>query len=280
MDTEKINVLLTAIDAGSLTAAAEKMDYTPSGISRSIASLENEIGFPLLLRNRKGVAPTKECREMLSSFRELLRAEKRCKQLSNEVGTAYFKYYPQLCRWISAFTRNYPGITVRIVEGRSSELSEMLENGELDFCIISKREHPCRWFPIKQDELVLRVPVEHPAANNTSVPLSFLETEPYIEIYPRQETDNSRLFKQEGIHPNTRYATYNDETAFAMVEAGLGVTLVNSLQISRENERIKTLSLSPRRWVEIGVALPDTDALSPAAKKFATFAMRNLDIIL
>lgn len=288
MDTEKVRVLLTAIELGSLTAAAEKLGYTPSGISRSVASLEEEMGFGLLLRSRNGVVPTKGCEQMLPAFRELLRSEEKCRQLSHEiqgletgeiaVGTAYFKYYPQLCGWISEFTKNYPGITVRIVEGRSSELSEMLEKGELDFCIISKREGLCRWFPIKQDELVARVPKDHPAAKRKSVLPSFFETEPYIEIYPKQETDNSRLFEKMGVKQNTRYATYNDETAFAMVEAGLGVTLVNSLQISEEKETLVTISLDPPCWVEIGIALPVAEAISPAAKKFAAFAMKDFNL--
>lgn len=285
MDTEKVRVLLTALEAGTLTAAAERLDYTPSGISRSVVSLEEEIGFALLTRSRNGVRATKACEEMLPVFRELLRCEEACRQRSDEirgletgeisVGTAYFKYYPQLCRWISAFTKIYPGISVKIVEGRSSALSEMLEAGELDFCIISKRTGVCRWFPIRQDELVLRVPKEHPAARKKSVPLHFLETESYIEIYPQQETDNSILLEREGIRCHTKYATYHDEAAFAMVEAGLGVTLVNSLQISEEGDGLATLSLDPPQWVEIGIALPV--AASPAAEKFAAFAMRDFE---
>lgn len=281
MDTEKVRVLLTALETGTLTAAAEKLDYTPSGISRSIAALEEETGFALLLRSRNGVTPTKACREMLPVFGELLRCEERCRQRSGEiqglemgeiaVGTAYFKYYPRLCRWISAFTKTYPGISVKIVEGRSSELSEMLERGQLDFCIISKREGACRWFPIQRDELVIRVPKGHPAARKKSVPLSFLETEPYIEIYPGKETDNSRLLEKAGIRHHTKYATENDAAAFAMVEAGLGVTLVNALQISKKTEDLATLSLEPPHWVEIGIALPVTG--SPAADKFAAFAL-------
>ena len=288
MDTEKVKALLTAIEQGSLTAAAEKLDYTPSGISRSVASLEEEMGFPLLLRSRNGVIQTKNCEGMLSAFRELLRCEENCRQLSGEirglatgeiaVGTAYFKYYPRLCGWISEFTKNHPGISVPIVEGRSSELSEMLEKGALDFCIISKREGLCRWFPIRQDELVVRVPKSHPAAKRKSVPLTFLETEPYIEIYPGQEMDNSVCSKKWGVKQNTTYATDNDEAAFSMVEAGLGVTLVNSLQISGEKRGLVTLSLKPKQWVEIGIALPVEEAISPAAKKFAAFAMKDFDL--
>lgn len=289
MDTEKVRVLCTAIERGSLTAAAEELDYTPSGISRSVASLEEEMGFPLLLRSRNGVLPTKDCEKMLPFFRELLRCEEKCRQAGGEirgletgeiaVGTAYFKYYPQLCRWISDFTKEYPGIQVKIVEGRSSELSEMLEKGALDFCIISKREGICRWFPIRQDELIIGVPQGHTAAKKGKVPLTFLETEPYIEIYPKQETDNSRLFDKMGIRQNTRYATYNDAAAFAMVEAGLGVTMVNALQISekRAGGSMALLSLDPPQWVEIGIALPCAERISPAAEKFAAFAMKEFE---
>lgn len=48
MDTERWKTLLTAIDKGSLCAAAEELDYTVSGVSRSVATLEKEMGFPLL----------------------------------------------------------------------------------------------------------------------------------------------------------------------------------------------------------------------------------------
>ena len=50
MDTERINALLCTIEERSLTAAAEKLGYTTSGISRMMAALEEETGFPLLVR--------------------------------------------------------------------------------------------------------------------------------------------------------------------------------------------------------------------------------------
>ena len=41
---------------------SEKLGYTASGISRMMAALEEETGFPLLIRSRTGVIPTEECR--------------------------------------------------------------------------------------------------------------------------------------------------------------------------------------------------------------------------
>ena len=40
MDTERINALLCAIEKGSLTATAEKLGYTTSGVSKMMAALE------------------------------------------------------------------------------------------------------------------------------------------------------------------------------------------------------------------------------------------------
>ena len=39
MDTEKCRALLAVLEAGSLSAAAEKLDYTPSGLSRMMAEI-------------------------------------------------------------------------------------------------------------------------------------------------------------------------------------------------------------------------------------------------
>ena len=72
MESEKCRVLLCAIDKGSITAAAEAMGYTISGVSRMMAALEAEVGFPLLRRSREGVTPTNECCRLLPSFREMV----------------------------------------------------------------------------------------------------------------------------------------------------------------------------------------------------------------
>ena len=55
MDTEKYKALICAIDTGSLTAAAEILGYTPSGISRSVMSVEEQFGFPLLVRAKSEI---------------------------------------------------------------------------------------------------------------------------------------------------------------------------------------------------------------------------------
>ena len=40
MEVEKVKALLRAIDLGNMSSAATELGYTPSGISRMMASLE------------------------------------------------------------------------------------------------------------------------------------------------------------------------------------------------------------------------------------------------
>ena len=60
MNIDKYRMLLEAVDTGSLSKAAEKFDYTPSGMVHIVNSLEQEFSFPILQRSNKGVSLTAE----------------------------------------------------------------------------------------------------------------------------------------------------------------------------------------------------------------------------
>lgn len=77
MNLEKVSYLITAIEAGSFSLAAEKLGMTQSGLNRQITSLEDELKTALLLRGRRGVVPAKGAEPVIARLRELLLAEKR-----------------------------------------------------------------------------------------------------------------------------------------------------------------------------------------------------------
>ena len=55
METKKWEAMLTAVELGSFTRAAERLGLTQSGLTHMMNALEREVGFPLLLRDRHGV---------------------------------------------------------------------------------------------------------------------------------------------------------------------------------------------------------------------------------
>ena len=232
MDTERWQILLKAIDRGSLRAAAEEMGFTVSGISRSVATLEKELGFALLHRAKSGVQPTAECRQLLPSVRELLFAQERLEQTAAKVrgadcgtiviGTAYNCYYEWVTRMMAAFRTRHPGVVIKIVNGTSSELAEMLLDHRTDFCLISHRDSLPVWLPIRQDELMVLLPKNHPLADRESFPVESLKTEPFIDSYPGMETDITLIFDKLKARPDARYSTMDITATYAMVSAGLG----------------------------------------------------------
>ena len=80
MDTEKCAALLCALEEGTLARAADRLGYTPSGISRMIAALEEDVGFPLLYRGRGGVSATGECETLLPALRQMVYQAESCRQ--------------------------------------------------------------------------------------------------------------------------------------------------------------------------------------------------------
>ena len=282
MDTERISALLCAIEERSLTAAAEKLGYTTSGVSRMMAALEKETGFPLLVRSRNGVVPTEECRQLLPLMQEMLALADRYDQLSGElvgltrgrirIGTSYYAYYDWFARLIAEFRRSYPGIAVQIIEGTSTELIGAMEEHQADLCIISRRPGSYDWIPLKRDELLACLPEGHPLAKRKTFPVKAFATEDFIELYPGKETDNSQMLQRNGITPQIRYSTSDNYAAYAMVAAGLGVTCTNAIIGESFKEGVRYLPLSPRQPVEIGIAIPKKKEMSPAARRFAEFA--------
>ena len=53
MNTQKIKILLEAIDKGSLTKAGQALGYTQSYLTQIMKSFEDEVGFPLLVKTNR-----------------------------------------------------------------------------------------------------------------------------------------------------------------------------------------------------------------------------------
>lgn len=72
--TDELLVFVTVIDAGSITAAAEKLDQTVSGVSRALSRLEKQLGVALILRTTRRLQLTEEGELFLERARAILAA--------------------------------------------------------------------------------------------------------------------------------------------------------------------------------------------------------------
>ena len=124
METANIAALLAAAELGSISKAAEDLGYTQSGVTHIVNSLEEEAGFPLLMRGNRGVRLTAEGERLAPLMRELVQTADRLEQelaltRGAERGTVRIGTYSSISlRWmpriLEAFQERYPGIKFAI----------------------------------------------------------------------------------------------------------------------------------------------------------------------
>ena len=79
MELRQIEFFLQLYKDRNVTVASQNLYISQQGMSKSIANLEKEIGFPLFKRSVSGVEPTVEARELHIYFRTVMEKSERVK---------------------------------------------------------------------------------------------------------------------------------------------------------------------------------------------------------
>ena len=282
METNKYKALLKAVELGSITAAAQELGYSPSGLTRLLDGLEKDLGFPVLTRGPQGVGFTHEGEELLPVFRELLhwqgRLNEYCAAIRGlEQGELFVgSYYSIAARWLPTilqkFQRDYPGIRIHVQEAGNSRLLEGLQERRLSCVLFSRpQNYSGEWLPLYSDRYVAWIPESFPQARQAAISPEEIAQLPFIEPFPHQGTTIEAFFKKYHIQPDVRFTTSDMYTCWCLVEAGLGVSMDNELSSSRWQGRVKVLPFTTGEKLELGIALPSYRDASPALKKFIEY---------
>ena len=116
----------------------------------------------------------------------------------------------------------------------------------------------------------------HPRAKSKSFPLKELNNSPFIKTFSDRDTDIDRLFKKENIKPNIKFTTGDNYSTYAMVSAGLGISVSNKLMSKNWSENVVILPFDKPKYIMLGIALPSLSNSSIAAKKFIEYTKEYL----
>ncbi|WP_337369067.1 LysR family transcriptional regulator [Senegalimassilia faecalis] len=168
MDSEKCRALVTAVELGSMSAAAQQLGYTASGITRMINALEAELGITLIARTSRGVALTSDGVALEPFLRELALTAERARQqaaaakglLEGEISVASYSstaatWLPNILR---AFQSSHPGVRMRTMEAGNEQLVSWVEQHTIDCAIFAKRPFRGDRIPLRQDPLPAATP--------------------------------------------------------------------------------------------------------------------------
>lgn len=288
MITDRYKLLIAVEKYRSISAAAENLGYTPSGVSRMISTMEDEAGVPLFFRSKHGVTPTEECLRLLPPARSIVYYAEQYDQIAAElrglskgtltIGNAYSSYYSWLSQIIADFNRAYPHIDIKMVQKNSTHLTEAVMNHETDIGIVSRRDGGVDWTPLTKDPMVAWVPKDSKYMEMGYVPIEAFAEEDFVLPYPGEDTDTLRVLNAYGITPNVKYTINDNYAAVCLVEAGLGITLLNNLDRRSWDERIGILPIKPEAYIDIGIISNKNENLSPAAKKFIEFLKERINV--
>ena len=287
MESARCKAFMYAADTGSFTKAAERLNYTPSGVSQLVGALENETGLTLLRRTRKGVTLTPDGEILLPAVREFLEKENRIYELAAEVkgllvGSVTIAAYSSIStHWlpevIRDFEQNYPQIEIRLMEGIRQEVTRWLDEKKADIGFLSYQEPmPYEWTPLDYDEMLAVLPKDHLYASQESYPLINCETDSFIMPARGRDDDVVSLFERNGIKLNIHFTTLENFATMAMIEKGLGMSVMNNLITEKWNCDIVKIPVDPPSRITLGLAVPSYKQASPAVKRFIKYAVERL----
>ena len=287
METSRYRAFIKAVDLGSFSKAAKELAYTPSGVSQLISALEKDVGFSVLERTRSGVKPTENGKRILPIARAIIQEEDRLFQMSAElkglsVGSVTIGSYPSVAsHWLpkvlKAFREQFPNIEIRVMEGIHQEISEWLDNKEVDFGFMSYDPRTTYdWIPLAHDPMIAVLPANHPLANEKFYPLEECSNEDFIMPGKGQDIDTLGVLSRHDLHPRIAYETIETAATLGMIEAGMGITITNSLSTEKYDFKVSKVPIEPSEAILVGIAIPDKNTCAPAARHFIEFATKRL----
>ena len=284
MDNQLLKYLafVKTVETGSFTRAAQTLCYAQSSVSKMIADLEREWGVTLLERGKSGVFLTSEGAQLLPFVRKILSQQQALEgQIGRmnglETGVVRIGTFASVAiHWlpniISALQKDYPGIEYELLLGDYDEVERWIGEGRVDCGFLRLPAHgQFDTMLLQQDEYKLVLPPGHPLAKQETVAIEALNGLPFLLLERGGKTEVSQLLERDHVRPHVLFTTWEDFAIMAMVEKGLGLSILPELILRRIPYNIEVRPLQKPYYRPVGLAMKKEAHLTPAVRKFIEY---------
>lgn len=146
MDVKQLKALVTIVEVGSVTRAAELLHLVQPAVTRQIRTLEHELGVALFERTHLGMRPTKAGSSLAERARRVLTELDRARaelaptpgRVTGIVTVGLLESTAELLAepLARAVKRTHPGIELRLLTAYSGHLQRWLDDGDLDLSLL------------------------------------------------------------------------------------------------------------------------------------------------
>ena len=253
-DLTDLKLFLNVVEAGSITAGAERMHLAVAAASTRIRNMELELGTPLLNRERQGVHPTPAGRTLVHHARLLLQQAERMRGDLAEYAdglkghirlqsntNALTEFLPEP---LSNFLAAHPQVNIDLEERLSDEIVAAVADGKADIGIVAGTEDVTglEVFPFRADRFVLVTPPSHPLANAGSIAFADALDFDFVGLDRSSSLQRFLSDKAErtGRRLKLRVQLRSFDAVCRLVECGVGIGVVPETTVERN---LKTIHL-------------------------------------
>ncbi|ABD90116.1 LysR family transcriptional regulator [Rhodopseudomonas palustris] len=292
MKIRQIRAFLAVAEDLHFRKAAERLGLTQPALTLAIQALEEEIGVPLLQRDRHDTKLTFAGEVFRGDITEMLASAEQAAERVRRASAGMFNYLKIgfistattarfMPRLISEFRRIHPQVELGLQNHVNVDLLAMIESAALDVAFIRLplvTPHRVEIASVYKERHVLLLPADHPLTQQPSLRVRDLQNAPFI-MYSRRNAPGyhdliMRTLNSNGINPTIAQEVGEMYTLVALVAAGIGIAVA---PISARNYNLPGVVLREASWLpaaEIGLAFRKDDS-RPASRLFIDLALRT-----
>lgn len=196
LDVRRMRHVLALADHGSFARAATALGLSQPALSRSIQSVENEVGGRLFVRTPSGVEPTDSGHVLVARMRQIVQLSEDLDQdLSSDqslhsghvhVGAGPYPAHSMVADALARFVATYPRVAVRVIMREWDELLRRLRAREIEFFVSEvstlDRESDLEIEPLDAHQMLIVGRRGHPLAARAPVSFSDGLAFPYVSV--------------------------------------------------------------------------------------------------
>lgn len=289
MDLKNIKTFLRVVELGSISRAAEEMNYAQSTVTSQIQLLEKELGFPLFDRIGKRISITAPGQEFLGYANEIVHIMQKVDAMVGNtreihgvlrVGVLESLMFTTILDVVPDFKRRFPMVEVQLKMSQAADMLVQLKQNQLDMVYLSGdlNTDPDLYCCYKRRERLLFVTSPfHPAARRQEISLPELLEYEFL-VTERSGVYYGRLKSLAAAHEATiRHTIEVDSTVVIedFLKRGMGVAFLPEYAVAEH--------LRKGELAQVNVTIPDqlyySQILYHKSKWLAPFMEHFIDLV-
>ncbi len=276
MNTQQLKCFISVADKLNFTRAAEELFLSTSTVTHHIQSLEEEMGTPLFIRNKKSVHLTaageifyndaRELLERLTNMRKHVNQAAEKSNISLRIGftTHAESWHVKDC--FAALAKKYPDLNIRITVTNYNQLINIFSNHQLDLVFCTREmaafSKDLVFAPFDHKYSMAIMPSSCPLSDNKSIELNDLEPYrlityedrmiPYISDDPVQNWIHTHSLSHPDIKEDDEYS------AMTLAASGFGIALIPGFCVPKSviDSGLRIVKINGSTEITYGIAYP------------------------